>query len=124
MKMILDVDTGIDDALAIAYALGSEEAQLIGVTCCFGNVTVDKAVQNTLRVLRLFGAGEIPVYAGAPEMFTGKEFVPNEVCKRVHGLNGIGEIELPEADKGDGRKRCRSLYGGDGTKSMAKSLLS
>lgn len=43
MKMILDVDTGIDDALAIAYALGSEEAQLIGVTCCFGNVTVDKA---------------------------------------------------------------------------------
>ena len=33
-------------------------------------------------------------------MFTGKEFVPNEVCKRVHGLNGIGEIELPEADKG------------------------
>ena len=100
MKMILDVDTGIDDALAIAYALGSEEAQLIGVTCCFGNVTVDKAVQNTLRVLRLFGAGEIPVYAGAPEMFTGKEFVPNEVCKRVHGLNGIGEIELPEADKG------------------------
>ena len=41
MKMILDVDTGIDDALAIAYALGSEEAQLIGVTCCFGNVTVD-----------------------------------------------------------------------------------
>ena len=95
MKMTLDVDTGIDDALAIAYALGSEEAQLIGVTCCFGNVTVDKAVQNTLRVLRLFGAGEIPVYAGAPEMFTGKEFVPNEVCKRVHGLNGIGEIELP-----------------------------
>ena len=74
--------------------------RLIGVTCCFGNVTVDKAVQNTLRVLRLFGAGEIPVYAGAPEMFTGKEFVPNEVCKRVHGLNGIGEIELPEADKG------------------------
>ena len=55
MKMILDVDTGIDDALAIAYALGSEEAQLIGVTCCFGNVTVDKAVQNMLRVLRLFG---------------------------------------------------------------------
>ena len=38
-KLILDVDTGIDDALAIAYALGSPELELIGVTCTYGNVT-------------------------------------------------------------------------------------
>ena len=109
MKMILDVDTGIDDALAIAYALGSEEAQLIGVTCCFGNVTVDKAVQNTLRVLRLFGAGEIPVYAGAPEMFTGKEFVPKSNCRK----------QIRERKKKMPQPLWRRWH-----KSMAKSLLS
>ena len=56
-------------------------------------------------------------------MFTGKEFVPNEVCKRVHGLNGIGEIELPEADKGAEEKMPRPLWR-RWHKSMAKSLLS
>ena len=100
MKMILDVDTGIDDALAIAYALGSDEVQLAGITCCFGNVVVETAARNTLRLLRLFGAGDIPVFAGRNAVFTGEEFIPGEVCKRVHGTNGIGEIELPEALKG------------------------
>ena len=37
-KLILDLDTGIDDALAIAYALGSPEAELIGITATYGNI--------------------------------------------------------------------------------------
>ena len=99
MKMILDLDTGIDDALAIAYALGAEEAELKGITCCFGNVRVETAVGNTLKILDVLGAGGIPVYAGENTTFTGKDFIPAEVCKRVHGLNGIGDIELPEPEK-------------------------
>ncbi len=99
MKMILDVDTGIDDALAIAYAAGTGEAELKGITCCFGNVRVETAVRNTLQILNILGTGDIPVYAGENTTFTGKEFVPAEVCKRVHGLNGIGDIKLPEAIK-------------------------
>lgn len=105
MKMILDVDTGIDDALAIAYAVGAEEAELKGITCCFGNVRVETAVRNTLQILHVLGAGDIPVYAGENTTFAGKDFIPAEVCKRVHGLNGIGDIELPgttkNAEKGD-----------------------
>ena len=53
MKMILDVDTGIDDALAIAYAIGKEEIDLIGITTVFGNVNVYDASKNSLNILKL-----------------------------------------------------------------------
>ena len=65
MKLILDLDTGIDDALAIAYAAANKEVELIGITNCFGNVTVDIAVRNTLNVLDLIGRDDVPVYRGA-----------------------------------------------------------
>ena len=45
-KMILDLDTGVDDALAISYALGSPEAKLIGITGTYGNVFVEQGVRN------------------------------------------------------------------------------
>ncbi|MGX7327714.1 nucleoside hydrolase [Enterococcus bulliens] len=64
-KLILDVDTGIDDAFAILYALAqSQQAELIGITTSFGNVQVKQATRNTLQILELFQA-EIPVYIGA-----------------------------------------------------------
>lgn len=94
-QLILDVDTGIDDALAIAYALGSDELELLAVTCSFGNVKVEKAVSNTQAILHLLGADHIPVYPGVNRLFdTEEEFIPNEVCKRVHGANGIGNITI------------------------------
>ena len=43
IKMVLDLDTGIDDALALAYALGSPEVELAAVVCSYGNVAVDTA---------------------------------------------------------------------------------
>ena len=50
-KLILDLDTGIDDALAIAYALGSaDEIDLIGITATYGNVAVPLAARNALAV--------------------------------------------------------------------------
>ena len=63
-KLILDLDTGIDDTLALAYALASPEAELIGVTGTFGNVTVEQGVANDLALLELFGRPEVPVFAG------------------------------------------------------------
>ena len=48
-KMILDLDTGVDDALAISYALGSPEAKLIGITGTYGNVLVEQGVRNALH---------------------------------------------------------------------------
>lgn len=62
-KVILDVDTGTDDAVAILCAAASEAFDLIGVTVTCGNLPLANTVENTLRVLALSG-GDIPVYAG------------------------------------------------------------
>lgn len=103
-KLILDVDTGIDDALAIAYAVGAQEAELIGVTCCFGNVRVEQAVQNTLAILHLLGRDDIPVFPGKNERFgDGTPFEPNPVCRRIHGANGIGNIRLKPPSRAAGQ---------------------
>ena len=51
-KLILDLDTGIDDALAIAYALGSPEAELVGITAAYGNVLMEDSVRNSLAAPR------------------------------------------------------------------------
>ena len=51
-KMILDLDTGVDDALAISYALGSPEVELIGITGTYGNVLMEQGVRNALATTR------------------------------------------------------------------------
>lgn len=64
-KLILDLDTGIDDTLAIAYALASEQAddvRLIGITGTYGNVTVETGMRNALAVTDLLGHSEVSVY--------------------------------------------------------------
>ena len=52
-KVILDVDTGSDDAVAIMLATRSEELEILGITVTWGNRPVDNCVENTLRVLDL-----------------------------------------------------------------------
>lgn len=91
MKLILDLDTGIDDAFALAYALASPEVELIGVTGTYGNVTVADGVRNTLALLELFGRPDIPVYPGPQR----EGFEVAEISAFIHGTNGLGEVELP-----------------------------
>jgi purine nucleosidase len=95
-KVILDLDTGIDDALALAYALGSPELEVIGVTGTYGNVLVETGVRNALAILELFGRTGIPVYAGVPHARGRDSFEVLEISEFIHGVNGIGEAELPE----------------------------
>lgn len=52
-KLILDVDTGVDDAQAIMVALSDPSVEVLGITCCHGNTPVDNALKNTLRVLKV-----------------------------------------------------------------------
>jgi purine nucleosidase len=85
--IILDVDTGIDDALAIAYAVHSPELEILGLTTCFGNVTVEEATRNTLTVLDYLDA-DIPVYPGANVPFLRKPLKKKAV--HIHGEDGIG----------------------------------
>ncbi len=92
MKLILDLDTGIDDAFALAYALASPDVELLGVTCTYGNVLVDDAVRNTLALLELFDRPEVPVFTGP----SPSGFEVAEVSAFIHGANGLGEVELPE----------------------------
>ncbi|RSZ61745.1 nucleoside hydrolase [Corynebacterium hylobatis] len=95
-KIILDLDTGIDDALALAYALGSPELEVIGITGTYGNVAVETGVRNALAILELFGRSDIPVYAGVPHARTRDSFEVLEISEFIHGVNGIGEAVLPE----------------------------
>ncbi|MED2256466.1 nucleoside hydrolase [Brevibacillus parabrevis] len=92
-KVILDVDTGIDDALAISYAVHSPHLEVCGINTTFGNITVEEATRNTLQMLELLGATHIPVYQGSSRPIvrelTGK-------ARLFHGENGLGNVVLPE----------------------------
>nr|WP_306428392.1 MULTISPECIES: nucleoside hydrolase [unclassified Corynebacterium] len=93
------MDTGIDDALALAYALGSPELELIGVTATYGNVLVETGVRNDLALLELFGASDVPVFAGEPHALAKDNFEVLEISEFIHGRNGIGEVEVPDAQR-------------------------
>ena len=93
-KLILDLDTGIDDALAIAYALGSPEAELIGITATYGNVLMDRSVRNSLAVLDILGASSVPVHPGLPHSSTTEDFSVQEISAFIHGRNGVGEVDI------------------------------
>lgn len=84
--VILDVDTGIDDALAIAYAVNSPEIELIGLTTCFGNGLIENTTRNTLVVLEQLGKS-VPVYRGADKPLSRP---PKNFPTHVHGEDGLG----------------------------------
>ncbi|SEN52871.1 nucleoside hydrolase [Paenibacillus sp. OV219] len=92
-KIIIDADTGIDDALAILYGVKSGKADIIGITSVFGNIPVELATENALKVLKLAGLeGQIPVSQGAAQPLVRKvDIFPTF----VHGSNGIGDVEIP-----------------------------
>jgi inosine-uridine nucleoside N-ribohydrolase len=92
IPMIIDADPGLDDALAILLALGSPEADLIGVTTVAGNTNLANTTANALRILELAGRGDIPVAAGA-----GRGLIREapRTAEHVHGADGLGGLPLP-----------------------------
>ncbi|USS84469.1 nucleoside hydrolase [Fructilactobacillus myrtifloralis] len=93
-KMILDVDTGIDDAMAIAYAVADPAVELIGVISSFGNIEADRAAANALRILNLVGAPDVPVFVGHRNPLD-HEYNRLPINAQIHGDNGIGDVQLP-----------------------------
>ncbi|HKY10346.1 MAG TPA: nucleoside hydrolase [Nitrososphaera sp.] len=90
-KILMDVDTGIDDAIAIIMALQSPEIEIIGITTVSGNVTAKAAALNTLGILRKMDKeSKIPVMKGASEPLSKKIVHAEE----VHGEKGLGNITL------------------------------
>ncbi|MBM6754604.1 nucleoside hydrolase [Lactobacillus alvi] len=95
-KMILDLDTGVDDALAIAYAVAAPDVDLIGIVSSYGNNLLNVCAQNSLKLLELLGQPDVPVFLGLPHSSTSDHFDVMQVSKDIHGNNGIGDVELPE----------------------------
>ncbi|MFT8320931.1 MAG: nucleoside hydrolase [Bacillus sp. (in: firmicutes)] len=85
-KLILDVDTGIDDAIGILLAIKSNEFDVLGITTVNGNVSLDNATLNTCKILDLLKVEDIPVIKGAESPIMRKPFFEH----RIHGEDGLG----------------------------------
>ncbi|MFO7320226.1 MAG: nucleoside hydrolase [Chloroflexota bacterium] len=91
-KVIIDTDPGVDDAMAIFFALCSPELDVIGLTTVFGNVHTDLATTNALRLLEIAGRSDIPVAQGADAPLVRPYGGP---VPYVHGEDGQGNVPLP-----------------------------
>ncbi|MEM8790420.1 MAG: nucleoside hydrolase [Pseudomonadota bacterium] len=92
--MLIDTDPGIDDAMAIIYALSDPELDLVGLTTVFGNVPVEQATRNALALVAYLDR-EIPVAKGAAQPL---EIAPQPHPDFVHGEDGFGGVALPLAE--------------------------
>ncbi|MFC6962909.1 nucleoside hydrolase [Halocatena marina] len=94
-KLLLDVDPGIDDALAILMALGSDDVDVVGLTTVMGNTTLENTTKNALSLLEFVDRTDIPVVKG-----TDRPFADDLVmAEYVHGPGGMPESlreALPE----------------------------
>jgi purine nucleosidase len=91
VPLLLDVDTGIDDSLALLYACASPEAEIVAVTCVAGNVDARQVAENTRAVLELAGRADVEVALGR-EMPLVRNLV---TTPETHGPRGIGYAVLP-----------------------------
>jgi inosine-uridine nucleoside N-ribohydrolase len=92
--LILDVDTGTDDAVAIMFAALHPELELVAVTTVNGNVPVEHVTDNTLRVLDFIGRPEIPVYEGLARPLVRLDF-PTAKTYRRDSPEDMHGTELP-----------------------------
>ena len=95
-KVLADVDTGIDDSLALVYLAGlhrAGEIELVGVTCAGGNTTAAWSARNTKYILGLCGCPEVPVVSG----FEGPADRELTTTPETHGPYGLGYNLAPPA---------------------------
>lgn len=91
-KVILDVDPGIDDAVALAMALFEPRLEVLAVTATGGNVSPAQATINTHTIVGLLDPPRLPRIGGAP----GDVLLPARQLS-VHGDDGLGGADLPRA---------------------------
>ncbi|MEY2814986.1 MAG: hypothetical protein RIS05_734 [Actinomycetota bacterium] len=92
MKVILDTDPGIDDALALILLKAMPEVSLQAITVTHGNTTVEKCTTNALKLVELLGLTDVPVAMGA----TGPLVKNLSIAEETHGDTGLGHTVLPE----------------------------
>jgi inosine-uridine nucleoside N-ribohydrolase len=91
LKLIIDSDPGIDDALALTLALQYPGFEIMRITTTFGNADLEQATQNALRIIELSGQS-IPVYKGAGKPSVVEADAPTDI---MHGEDGLGNTHLP-----------------------------
>ncbi|SDZ80759.1 purine nucleosidase [Thalassobacillus cyri] len=92
-NVLLFCDPGIDDSLAIMYALLNPEINVVGIVSSYGNVPQQQATQNVAYLLQLAGRNDIPIIAGARSPLSGEIAV---FYPEIHGEEGLGPIRPPE----------------------------
>ncbi len=92
IRVLLDTDPGIDDALALFLALVSPELQVEAITTVYGNVSVEQTTQNALTLLQLAGRADIPVGQGCASPLVSQRIDAGG----AYGQNGLGEVMLPQ----------------------------
>jgi pyrimidine-specific ribonucleoside hydrolase len=91
LDVVIDCDTGMDDALALLLAFGVPGVRVLAVTCVNGNTDVDQVVTNTLKVLDVVDAPDVPVARGCPSPLATR----THDATWVHGTDGLGGVDLP-----------------------------
>ncbi|MBF6331269.1 nucleoside hydrolase [Nocardia transvalensis] len=91
----MDVDTGIDDALALLYLLASPQAEIAGIVSTAGNVPAPRVAANNLALLDLCRAPEIEVALGAEQPLA----IALRTTEDTHGPQGVGYAELPPSPR-------------------------
>ena len=104
-SLILDVDTGIDDALAILLACASPQVELLAVTCVSGNVSAGQVCRNTLAVLDLAGRADVEVAVGREVPLAR----PLRTAPETHGPEGIGYARLPASTRAPSDRHAADL---------------
>src|SRR5450759_5432148 len=93
LPVILDVDTGVDDACALLLAALHPQVEFRAVTCVSGNASVDDVVRNTLKVLDVAGRPDVPVARGAARPL----IEPASDARHVHGDDGMADLGWPSS---------------------------
>lgn len=93
-NVILDVDTGIDDATAIALATYSKKLNVKLITTIAGNLSVNEVTKNTLNFLHAINKGNVPVAVGANKPMEREK----DDSIQAHGKKGLGKYKFPKHD--------------------------
>lgn len=106
-KIVFDVDTGIDDSLALLYLLASpDEAEILAITCTAGNVPARQVARNNLDLLALCGAPEIEVALGSEVPL----LAPLMTTEETHGPQGVGYAVLPVSDRSISPRHATAVW--------------
>ncbi len=99
-QLIIDCDTGVDDAVALLLAFASPEFDILGVCTTDGNVSAERVARNTRIIRQIAGREDVPVHIGCP-----RPIVRDPVqAGHFHGESGLGDLEIfePSAPAADG----------------------